>query len=376
MPTVLVQNRKLMAEITEGSAKLLIPVDVSKLIGRTACIDTEHNIEDREIATLTSVGRGAPTRAESVRSLALLRILQGSLPLLDNHWMKVIWLPGTVKWPESFTTSSPVEIVEHPDAPLNDSQRSALTHMLSLSLSDCITLIQGPPGTGKTTVIASYIDNAIRSGRSGIWLLAQSNVAVKNIAEKLAKFEFLHFKLIVSQGFHHEWFVTFKLSKLIVLTRLQLIGTNTCTKRRKSSSFAQTIFIGRALSKKLKAHKSYYALSIPSQTPNCENLGSRRLFPSTASWSTRPVKSRLASISLYSSPLGTLYENYALSETTSSVRYLYIFPLRHLILHFFTVPPHGHDTLKDLRSVFELEHLQASAVFLNIQCTNRSSLEV
>lgn len=202
----------MMAEITEGSATFLIPVDVRNLHGRTARIDTEHNVEGREISTLTSEGRGAPTRAESVRSLALLRILQGTLPLLDNHWMKAIWLPGAVQWPESFTTSnssSPVEIVEHPDAPLNDSQRSALTQMLSLSLSDCITLIQGPPGTGKTTVIASYIHNAIRSGRSGIWLLAQSNVAVKNIAEKLAKFEFLHFKLIVSQSFHFEWFVTF-----------------------------------------------------------------------------------------------------------------------------------------------------------------------
>lgn len=54
----------------------------------------------------------------------------------------------------------------------------------------------------------------------------------------------------------------------------------------------------------------------------------------------------------------------------------YIFPLRYLIFHFFAVPPHGHDSLKDLRSIFELEHLQASAAFLNVQCANPSSLEM
>ncbi|KAI9461669.1 P-loop containing nucleoside triphosphate hydrolase protein, partial [Lactarius psammicola] len=63
----------------------------------------------------------------------------------------------------------------------------------------------GPPGTGKTTVIASYVDNAVRNERSGIWLMAHSNVAVKNIAEKLDKLGFIQFKLLVSQGFHHEW---------------------------------------------------------------------------------------------------------------------------------------------------------------------------
>ncbi len=147
--------------------------------------------------------------------------------------MKAIWLPSDpVIWPESFSSSGsspPIEIVEHPDAPLNSSQRSAVTNMLSFSLDDCITLVRGPPGTGKTTVIASYVDNAIQDGRSGIWLMAHSNVAVKNIAEKLDKLGFIHFKLLVSQGFHHEWCATIFIDGLIVLTRPQ--GTSTFTKR-------------------------------------------------------------------------------------------------------------------------------------------------
>ncbi|KAH9972822.1 P-loop containing nucleoside triphosphate hydrolase protein [Lactifluus volemus] len=77
--------------------------------------------------------------------------------------------------------------------------------MLSQSLDTCITLVQGPPGTGKTTVIATYVISAINAGKRGIWLMSQSNVAVKNIAEKLVKLGFLSFKLIVSQTFHYQW---------------------------------------------------------------------------------------------------------------------------------------------------------------------------
>lgn len=170
-------------------------------------------MEGKVVTSITSLGRDSPTVAESDRSRSILRILQGSLPLFDNHWIKAIWLPSDsqgqgVEWPESFSSSSsslPVEIVEHPDAPLNSSQHSALTNMLSFSLENCVTLVQGPPGTGKTTVIATYVVDAIRAGQGGIWLMAQSNVAVKNIAEKLAKFDFWAFKLVVSEGFHYEW---------------------------------------------------------------------------------------------------------------------------------------------------------------------------
>jgi regulator of nonsense transcripts 1 len=125
--------------------------------------------------------------------------------------MRAIWLSSQpVNWPETFSppTDAPtVEIREHPAAPINNSQRAALTKMLSPSLDALLTLVQGPPGTGKTTVIATYVLSAINAGKRGIWLMAQSNVAVKNIAEKLAKLEFFDFKLLVSKSFHFEWCV-------------------------------------------------------------------------------------------------------------------------------------------------------------------------
>ncbi|KAI9574012.1 P-loop containing nucleoside triphosphate hydrolase protein [Boletus coccyginus] len=77
--------------------------------------------------------------------------------------------------------------------------------MLDQTDSSRTTIIQGPPGTGKTTVIASYVLTAVLTGRSGIWLIAQSNVAVKNIAEKLADFGLSHWKLLVSNEFYTFW---------------------------------------------------------------------------------------------------------------------------------------------------------------------------
>lgn len=191
-----------------SSASFSLSGGVGRSVGKSTPIEVEPNLAGKTITSITSIGKEAPTRAEADRWVAILSMLQGSLPLLENHWMKAIWVPSQpVDWPESFSSSdSPtIEIQEHPDAPLNDSQQIAINNMLSRSLDNCLTLVQGPPGTGKTTVIATYVLSAIRAGNRGIWLMAQSNVAVKNIAEKLAKLDFFDFKLLVSKGFHFEW---------------------------------------------------------------------------------------------------------------------------------------------------------------------------
>ncbi len=61
----------------------------------------------------------------------------------------------------------------------------------------------GPPGTGKTTTIAAaaatWVDRKVPC-----WMIAQSNVGVKNIAETLFK-RGVKFKLLVSKDFIFEW---------------------------------------------------------------------------------------------------------------------------------------------------------------------------
>lgn len=75
-----------------------------------------------------------------------------------------------------------------------------------LSSRPHLSVGQGPPGTGKTTVIAAAIQSKIAENSSNtIWVVAQPNIAVKNVAEKLVDSGFLDFKLLVSKDFHFDW---------------------------------------------------------------------------------------------------------------------------------------------------------------------------
>ena len=65
----------------------------------------------------------------------------------------------------------------------------------------------GPPGTGKTTTISHAVRQWTAS-KKRVWLVAQSNVGVKNIAKSLDSHG-VEFKLIVSKEFYLEWFVLF-----------------------------------------------------------------------------------------------------------------------------------------------------------------------
>ena len=62
---------------------------------------------------------------------------------------------------------------------------------------------KGPPGTGKTTTIAAAVDYW---AGSPVWIVAQSNVGVKNIARSFVGKGFHDFKLVVSKEFHFEWY--------------------------------------------------------------------------------------------------------------------------------------------------------------------------
>ena len=55
-------------------------------------------------------------------------------------------------------------------------------------------------------MIAAAVQSKVAEhGSNTVWVIAHSNVAVKNIAEKLAECDFLDFKLLVSKDFHYDW---------------------------------------------------------------------------------------------------------------------------------------------------------------------------
>ncbi len=213
---IIKQIQNVRVEVHDGPANYRAYGSVAGSQGRRNVIETSRSLRGAAVMKVTTYGREDPTSAEAQRAATVLRILQGSLDLLDdNPWIKNIWYPqddGLMAWPEdwSLPTQSrskkvPSQIPSLSQIQLNTSQQTAVNTMLSPSDAHRIVLIQGPPGTGKTSVIAAFVQSSLALGKTGIWLVAQSNVAVKNIAEKLIKVEFFDWRLLVSHDFHFEW---------------------------------------------------------------------------------------------------------------------------------------------------------------------------
>lgn len=84
----------------------------------------------------------------------------------------------------------------------NDSQKNAIQHVLNNS----ITVLQGPPGTGKTSTIYEIILQLLRNLKTfPILVVAASNIAIDNIAEKLKTDKDLNILRIVSTEKEREY---------------------------------------------------------------------------------------------------------------------------------------------------------------------------
>ena len=167
------------------------------------------------------IGREERTNSEQLQYRFLLLALTGASPSSIPLFINRIWFPGaeiTQNDKNKNIYSSCDQILEK----LNQSQKEIVGAMLSPAPQDSLVIahgivipvsiadnsqyrpnLTGPPGTGKTTTIAAAA--AIWEYRKRpCWIIAQSNVGVKNIAEKLFQKE-VDFMLIVSQDFYFEW---------------------------------------------------------------------------------------------------------------------------------------------------------------------------
>ncbi|KAF8598232.1 hypothetical protein BDV93DRAFT_340806 [Ceratobasidium sp. AG-I] len=88
---------------------------------------------------------------------------------------------------------------------LNPSQARVVARMVAPTTGRTrATLVHGPPGTGKTSTIAAA--TWIWAGvDEPVWIVAQSNVGIRNVAEKLQKVGFKDFVLLVSKDYYVYW---------------------------------------------------------------------------------------------------------------------------------------------------------------------------
>ncbi|KAH9921368.1 P-loop containing nucleoside triphosphate hydrolase protein [Amylocystis lapponica] len=167
--------------------------------GRQTTIHVVQGTFRGGIESVRVVGREASTLAEKAREEFLLLLLRGEKDLGRSTFIQMIWFPARsvpsrlvrmkiARPSENFPSLNPSQ-GEVADAMINDTSRLVITH--------------GPPGTGKTTTISAAV-KYWDEGRDPVWTIAQSNVGVKNIAEKFVK-EGIDFKLVVSKEFYVDW---------------------------------------------------------------------------------------------------------------------------------------------------------------------------
>ncbi|KAH9856840.1 P-loop containing nucleoside triphosphate hydrolase protein [Lenzites betulinus] len=150
-----------------------------------------------DICKLRVVGREEATCAESARDHFIMQVLQRKLTLNRSSYVKLLWFP-TGKLSQS------VPQVQYEFPSLNRAQRKVANAMISDL--DPLVIAHGPPGTGKTTTIATALMHWQRvvKPEPTVWVIAQSNVGVKNIARSIVE-RGVDFKLLVSFDFHFEW---------------------------------------------------------------------------------------------------------------------------------------------------------------------------
>ncbi|KAF8813317.1 P-loop containing nucleoside triphosphate hydrolase protein [Phlegmacium glaucopus] len=185
----------------------VVKAQATQISGRYATLSPAGTVSGTStVRSITTIGRECPTSAEDMREGIMLGALEGQVLVDENPFIQSIWLPKRkLSW-SGCPVAPPMSYFPSKRS-LNVSQREAVDAILSNAPTRRIVLIQGPPGTGKTTVIAASAISAMASidKTNTLWLVAQSNVAVKNIAEKLAIEDFFDFKVLVSKEFHFDW---------------------------------------------------------------------------------------------------------------------------------------------------------------------------
>ncbi|PPQ67578.1 hypothetical protein CVT25_012072 [Psilocybe cyanescens] len=179
-----------------------------RIIGRQTKINIGgKRVLFESIKSAETVGREEPNAAQASRSDIMLLALQQRISLAKDPFVSSIWGLSNTTWTADSKTPSSPAIFFPSKRKLNESQSVAVSSILSNTDANRVVLIHGPPGTGKTTVIAATVTSTMASSDSErtLWLVAHSNVAVKNIAEKLATEDFWAFKIIVSKDFHFDW---------------------------------------------------------------------------------------------------------------------------------------------------------------------------
>ena len=323
--------------------------------------------------TVTGVLRGVDTKF--VESSIILQVLLGHIgpgasssrgPLRDHN-------------PLSHTVLDPLP--EAVTVRLNDSQKRAVQSFCSGEATPSkpiIRMVQGPPGSGKTTMIAAMVQwfNFLHSAegprnKRGTYLICQSNVGVKNIAEKLMSVGFVNWRIIVSTEFKYEWWATppitddntqaslplrhehlYEKIKDYVVESVNLPNSMIDTKKMLGGAQIILCTLSMFTSKRMDTCGLTRALAVP-----------EILIVDEASQVL--VNDYLTGLTGYAA---TLKRVCFVGDDKQRAWCPSFEAMDVPLTPNFSVPPHGAAQLGDIESVFEIRHIRQNAMFLNTQC--------
>ncbi|KAJ7104042.1 P-loop containing nucleoside triphosphate hydrolase protein [Mycena belliarum] len=323
------QDQRIKVHGMDKGQRITVTGRTKHIDGRAAdiTIDTRSKLPPGKLQVVT-LGKDAPTNAEAQRTQIILEALQRTSTVMEKPFFRGIWLPHELS--ASVKSKPPNRSISISFLrPLNASQKTAVEAILSPTP---LNVIHGPPGTGKTTVIAAAVTSVAASSARDrtMWLVAQSNVAVKNIAEKLASVDFLDFKLLVSKDFHYDWHEHLyeKINPNLIRSD-ELVDDPVATERRLLGSKVILCTLTMLSSSRISA----ITRLVPLHTVIVDEA------------SQVEVGSYLPMINRFSHSLRKL---------------VFIGDDKQLA-------PYGQSDVKSLQSVFELPHLREGAIFLDTQ---------
>ncbi|TRM58031.1 P-loop containing nucleoside triphosphate hydrolase protein [Schizophyllum amplum] len=293
--------------------------------GRRSEIKIKRGVRGQAISSVTVVGAPSRTNAERARDEFILDVCCGRKPGLQSYaFIRHLWFPVA----EELQGEIHESVQRRSIYGLNQSQSEVVGSMVH-SPRPCI-IVHGPPGTGKTKTISAAVEVWAKHGRA-TWAVAHSNVAVKNIAESIAR-RGVDFRLIVSQDFYVEWHES----------------------------------IYTAIEQKLIRSDEF-----PPDTGSLARfIGDARVILSTVSMLSNP---KLEQLRMYNDVMPV--ERLVIDEA-SQINVFDYMPLcakfkKLRKICFFgdpkQLPPYGKDNARTIESIYDLSHLTRYSHFLNTQ---------
>jgi hypothetical protein len=243
-----------------------------------------------------------------------------------------------------------------------------------------VTVIQGPPGSGKTSVAVGFVQaiQGLSKPEYGdaVYLTAQSNVAVKNMAEKLVKSGFTQWKLIVSRDFHFDWYASLRQlpyrgswSERWCLLRhehlYEKIKLNVIESPKLPKTYLETERLFRG------ARVILCTLSMLSNKHLAES-GLTRMFPLRTIVVDEASQIEVGDyLPVFHTFEKTLRRLCFVGDDKQRMPWSFVAAFKLSFTLFLTVAPYGQDDVPGLQSIFEIQDLRGDAIFLNIQCESQ-----